>query len=308
MDVGIVGPRHPDVVKCRHCSGCYWLADAEEIGTVGPWRKKGPQGNPAWRAAQEVQEPAEEEYYVALEKNLAKNRHQERRLRVLAWWRHNDSLRDRPEHVPPASEAWRQNLEALARLLDENDEGDRLPKAEVLRELGNFESALEVLGRINSPRHRGVVRQLRDLCNRGDSYVRHLGFEECQDVGALIEIAKAKGGRRLSAIQALRDIGPHARAAVPLLVKVLGDSDVKIAFAAGDALCQIGNWAEQAFPILVTLLNDKRDMIRGMAAKLLGKSGPHARPTIPALRQALGDENCYVRLNAARALQSLDPL
>jgi hypothetical protein len=100
MDVGIVGPCHPAVVKCRHCSGCYWLADADEIGTVGPWGKKGPQGNSAWKAAQEVQEPAEEEYYLALEKNLARDRHQERRLRVLAWWRRNDALRDRSEQVP----------------------------------------------------------------------------------------------------------------------------------------------------------------------------------------------------------------
>jgi HEAT repeat protein len=284
------------------------LADAEVVGTVEPWGEEDPQGNPAWRAAQEVQEPAEEEYYLALEKHLARDRQQERSLRMLAWWRRNDALRYRSEHVPPASEAWSQNLEALARLLDENDEDDRLLKAEVLRELGIFESAKEVLSCISSSKHRSVVRQLRDLCDRGDSCVRHLGFEECQDVGVLIEIAKAKGDRRLSAIRALRDIGPHAQAAVPLLVEVLRDSDVEIAFAARDAICQIGNWAEQAFPVLAKLLNDKRDMIRGMAAKLLGESGPHAKPAIPALRKALGDANCYVRLCAARALQSLDPL
>jgi hypothetical protein len=209
-NVGMIGPRPPAVVKCRHCAECYWLADADEIGTVAPW--DGQPVDPAWRAAQEVEEPAEEDYDRALQKSLADDRRQERTLRMLAWWRRNDAFRSRPECVTSASEVWRRNLEALAGLLEDGDENDRLLKAEVLRELGQFQPAKELLSRVHSSEHRGVVRQLRNLCDRGDRCVRQLSFEESQDVGVLIEMAKAEGRRsRLLAIRAMREIGPHAR-------------------------------------------------------------------------------------------------
>jgi hypothetical protein len=306
-DVGMVGPRPPAVVKCRHCAECYWLADAKEIGTVAPWRGEGRPVDPAWRAAPEVEEPAEEEYYRALEKGLAKDRRQEGSVRVLAWWRRNDAFRSRPEPVTAAPEGWRRNLEALARLLDEGDENDLLMKAEVLRELGQFQPAKELLSRVGSSEYRGVARQLRDLCDRGDRCVRQLSFEESQDVDALIAMAKAGGTPRLPAVYALGEIGAAARPAVPVLVELLRDGDVETAFRAADALRKIGNWADRAFPVLVELLKDDRDMIRGMAAKLLGELGPHAEPAIPVLRGALADESCYVRVHAERALQALDP-
>jgi hypothetical protein len=51
-------------------------------------------------------------------------------------------------------------------------------KAEVLRELGKFESAKQVLSRAPSKDRTGVVRQLRSLCDAGDTCVRELHFSE----------------------------------------------------------------------------------------------------------------------------------
>jgi hypothetical protein len=307
--LGMMPPCPPTVVRCRHCAQYYWLAEARKVGTVAPWRGEDRQADPAWGAAREVKEPTEEEYYQALQGSLAKGSQQERTLRMLAWWRRNDGLRFHPAGGATASGGCRRNLEALARLLDEGDECDRLLKAEVLRELGEFEAAKGLLDRAGSALYRGAARQLRDLCNRADRSVRRLSFEESQDVGALIEMAtNTARGSRLSAIRALDQIGSHAREAVPLLVGLLRDKDVEVVFAAYDALCQIGNWAEQAAPVLVELLGDERDMVRGMAAKMLGESGPHAKSAIPALQSALEDESCYVRMNAERALRSLAPL
>jgi hypothetical protein len=171
-------PRPPAVVKCRHCGECYWLADAEKVGTFDPWRGEGQQVNPSWATAEEVQEPTEEEYYRAMEKGLATDPKQEKRLRVLAWWRSNDTFRDDPRAPavdnPSGSELWRKNLEALANLLHEADENDRLMKAEVLRELGEFELAKQVLGRIDSSKMAAVVRQVLSLCDSGDTRVREL--------------------------------------------------------------------------------------------------------------------------------------
>src|SRR6516162_9126298 len=91
--LGMMPPSPPAVVRCRHCARCYWLAESDEVGTVQAWGEEGQQVNPAWSAAREIEEPAEEEYYQALESNLAKDHQQERALRMLTWWCCNDALR-----------------------------------------------------------------------------------------------------------------------------------------------------------------------------------------------------------------------
>jgi HEAT repeat protein len=305
----MVPPRTPSIVACPRCQECYWLAEAEEIGTVERWCAEETQAIPAWSAASKVAEPTEEEYYLAIEKNLAKDREQQRTMRVLAWWRHNDAFRHSSAGASVGSDGWRENLEELARLLNGADETDRLLRAEVHRELGEFVLAKEHLSRVTSPEHRDTVRQLRDLCNRRDTRVRRLSFAEAHDLAALIEMVRTRGGKsRLPGIFALSDFGHDAATAIPVLVEALRDSDVETAFRAMDALCQIGGWADSAFPVLMDLLEDKRYMIRGMAAKYLSKSGPSAKPAIPALRKALSDASCYVRHYAECALRSLEAL
>jgi hypothetical protein len=152
-------PRPPEVVKCQHRGECYWLADAEEIGVVLQWgllrllreadrawaADQTLQEPAAWAAAQTIQQPAEEEYYQALDKGLAVDTQQDRTLRILAWWRRNDAHRYPTKkaaagNIVTVSTLCRGSLEALASLLDEADDDDCLMKAEVLRELGEFES------------------------------------------------------------------------------------------------------------------------------------------------------------------------
>src|SRR4051794_2450587 len=71
-------PRPPAVVKCGHCSRCYWLADAEKVGTLGPsWGGEDGPADPSWDDAAEVEEPNEEEYYSAIEGEIAKDRKRE---------------------------------------------------------------------------------------------------------------------------------------------------------------------------------------------------------------------------------------
>lgn len=173
-------PRPPVVVKCHHCGEFYWLAEAEEIGTTNPREGEGGEVNPAWADAQEVVEPTEEEYYQAIEKGFATNSGQERSLRVLAWWRRNDAFRDTAQaqvlEDANASGACRENLEALGKLLTGEEDNDRLMKVEVLRELGEFESAMQVLSRVTSPNLDGIVHQFQSLCEDRDTCVRELRF------------------------------------------------------------------------------------------------------------------------------------
>lgn len=172
-------PHPPAVVRCGQCKEVYWLAEAHEIGEVDRWSGEDP-ANPAWSAAPEVEEPEEQEYYRALDQGLASNSEEERTLRVLAWWRGNDPEREGADApAPRAQEAaarWKANLEALIGLVDEDDDGDRLMKAELFRQLGEFDRATAMLDRVSSPSVAGVVRQFRSLCEARDMRVRELRF------------------------------------------------------------------------------------------------------------------------------------
>jgi hypothetical protein len=50
-------------------------------------------------------------------------------------------------------------------------------RAEVLRELGEFDSAKEVLSRVTSTEYTAVVHQLRSWCETRDTWVRVLQFD-----------------------------------------------------------------------------------------------------------------------------------
>jgi HEAT repeat protein len=262
--------------------------------------------DPAWATAPGIKEPDETDYYDLLESGFARDRWREKRLRILTWWRRNDSFR-RPckPWEPFLSEQCRQNFEALLRLIGEDSEKGLLTKAEILREMAAFEAAAQTLQKVTSAKHRSTLRQLRDLCERQDSRVRELSFEESQDVDALIELVRTNAERRWEALRALEQIGPQARAAVPILVELLSSPDTELAFQARDALRPIGGWGDRALPTLIKLLTDDRYMARGMAAKLIGEIGPKARAAVPYLQGAIADENCYVRTLAEHALQSL---
>jgi hypothetical protein len=171
-------PQPPAVVKCQHCEKGYWLADAEKVGTVELWGAKNQKVNPEWTDAEEVEEPTEDEYYSAIEANLAKDQQQEKILRILAWWRRNDAFRDvrrTPGKVMiPASGACRHNMEALLKRIGQENDADRITKGEIFRELGQFDAAKEVLDSVVSEKYAAAVCQILLLCASEDTRVSEL--------------------------------------------------------------------------------------------------------------------------------------
>lgn len=174
-------PRPPAVVQCAHCDTAFWLADAEEVehrARSGAEPAPGPGGAPVARAV----EPTEEEYYEAIAKGLAADDGQLATLRLFAWWRSNEPLREHAGEEAAgnveASTRRRENLEALGPLLDDSEEPAALLKAEVLRELGRFEAAKECLSKITSRAWTGEVRQLAGLCVEGNTRVQRRESEK----------------------------------------------------------------------------------------------------------------------------------
>lgn len=171
-------PQPPEVVKCQRCKKCYWLKKAADMGEEDWFRGEGGQANPGGEAIPFVMEPDENSYYQAIDNGLAVSSKQKRHIRMLAWWRHNDPWRGNMQgRAPGFSAAGRANLEALMQLLDpagQPDENDRLMKAEILRELGEFAQASQVLAQVTSAQYAEVVRQMQQFCDAKDASVREL--------------------------------------------------------------------------------------------------------------------------------------
>jgi len=168
----------PAVVMCRHCARCYWLEAAERVDDEDAWRDATPPADPALAVVDYVREATEEEYFEAIDAGLAAGLVQERRLRILAWWRGNNAFRGQSAHPAGSHTAdparRRRNLLALVELLPGHADDVRVLKAEVLRELGEFQAAREILVQIRSGRKAGMARQIEVLCDRGDPCVRAL--------------------------------------------------------------------------------------------------------------------------------------
>ena len=65
-------------------------------------------------------------------------------------------------------------METLFGLLDEGRVDERLMNAELLRQLGEFETAKALLSTIEAPEYADAVAQIRGFCNLSDARVRLL--------------------------------------------------------------------------------------------------------------------------------------
>jgi hypothetical protein len=180
-------PLPPAVVGCEHCKRAYWLKDAKNIG-IRPYLDE---GKSEWSAVNELSEPSESGYYRAIKHKLAADKNQERFLRIQAWWRRNDRFRNNRDMMSDGKAAskseadptsctpeCRENLEALAKLLDKNDPSEALMIAEIKRELGEFDHAKKLLDAVQIDDLQVVVSQIRSRCERRDAAVCELRFKK----------------------------------------------------------------------------------------------------------------------------------
>ncbi len=109
-------------------------------------------------------------------------------------------------------------------------------------------------------------------------------------VPALMEVMKDKTSKTglLNAVNAIRGIGPTAKAAAPLLAEALKDNDLVVRYAAFSALLEFGPAAKGAVTALSDLLKNDDWQIRGDAIEVLGRIGSASKPAIPAIIECLG--------------------
>jgi hypothetical protein len=127
-------PSNQWLVKCPVCTGLFFVDEAVEVG----------QGFDAAKGKEPVLAPAEKELIGFLAENVL-SKDKEIFLRIRVWWSANHTWRIAAIAESAFSEVQAQNLNALYRLLDESEPGQRILKAEIARELGEFEQCLALL-------------------------------------------------------------------------------------------------------------------------------------------------------------------
>lgn len=135
-------PDEPWLVKCPHCSTLVWIYEQRQVGEIEPWGAGG-QGVKNFKDARPASAPTFSEYSAFLSDGVD-DREKERYVRLRAWWAGNDSRRD-GVHFKPLTDVETANLRELSALLNEQEDNDRLMKAEALRELGMFGEAESLL-------------------------------------------------------------------------------------------------------------------------------------------------------------------
>jgi hypothetical protein len=127
-------PNHPWLVRCPVCSGLFWVDEAVEVDA----------GFDAAKGKQQVLAPSENDVLGFLS-GPALPRDKELYVRVGAWRSANDAWRRNPNATPAFSKDQEQNLKALSEMLDEKEPNQRILKAEIARELGEFDNCLGLL-------------------------------------------------------------------------------------------------------------------------------------------------------------------
>jgi hypothetical protein len=151
----------------------FWEDECEEVGQVSPWDESKQSERTDLEYAVE---PAEPDYQRALAAGMASTPEKQRYLRTRLWWAANDSLRSGLVERTP--EFWTEqivgNLRAIAELLDGGDAEARLMRAEVFRELGEFDRAASVLTTSFPREFTPAVQAIRTLVEQRDRYVRQI--------------------------------------------------------------------------------------------------------------------------------------
>ena len=152
----------------------------------------------------------------------------------------------------------------------------------------------------------------------------------------IADLKDADAAMRLDAADELNEIGPPAKAAVPLLLRAASDQEDEIRLAVLNALIRIDPTAQGVLPVLLDAAKDRCPAMRLAAVRSLKERDPKTdgvlptlvastkdpcedvriaaisgldrvgKSAIPCLSEALRDKSFVVRTSAAMALMRMD--
>jgi hypothetical protein len=164
-------PDLPQFACCETCHAFFWLKDVpyKELP-----RSYGSEEIPAGEDIPYIQQPSAEEFAEAITLKCYRNPEEEEYLRRHLWWELNNKFRGGRKGEMADQTLFVENLKALIRLKQSAEPQDLLMLAEMHRELGLFDEALELLKNVKEDRLKSIVRQFREKIKQKDRMVFRL--------------------------------------------------------------------------------------------------------------------------------------
>jgi hypothetical protein len=154
-----------------------------------------------------------------------------------------------------------------------------------------------------------IIPQLTDAMfhDTNDSRIRLALIDQLNSLPGVQIYFTVAEGRRTMAAAALGEIGSHAKAAIPDLIKVLKGSDPAPRAGAASALGKIHSEPETIIPLLVGLLDDPQDGVPEGAATALGQFGSLSKAAVPKLLELSKVPDKDLQVAVSIALKQIDP-
>jgi hypothetical protein len=170
-------PSQPLLAICPFCGVKLWIDEQEEVGSIDPWSNDTNDYN-----SKPYTVPLLKDYIEVLE-SYPLNREKEKYLRRRVWWASNDIRRETNKHPFTSDET--KNLHSLLVLLDESSDEERLMKAEILRELGDFKKSIDMLSAPFPVEMFRTVNNIKYLANQKCDIVRVVNFQGQESRGEI---------------------------------------------------------------------------------------------------------------------------
>ena len=176
-------PIYPELVECPHCHSVLWIEDQEIIGRRYEYFM--PLSlclSPKKRFREEMRRKNQkrpidlsaDDYYRYLDTVLLEP-DREVYVRKYLWRLENDRRRyDRCKKYRHYSKREKRNMLVLERILDDSEDINRLIKAEIHRELGDFDQTLVHLRKPFKEKFNIAAERIRALAKAGERCVRTL--------------------------------------------------------------------------------------------------------------------------------------
>jgi hypothetical protein len=180
-DGKLEGPMLPDVPeqgKCRNCKGIITIDETARVGQhlFDPKETEWEEGEDTPENRRAVLEampllPMTGTDYIRLIEETNPQGDVLIDLRMKAMWAFNDNQRRKKKQPQPTGKR-RRNMEALLELVGDATDHDRLTSANLLRSLGRFDEARELLSAPLKEELAPVAKRFLELIEKGDWGVR----------------------------------------------------------------------------------------------------------------------------------------
>jgi hypothetical protein len=166
-------PEFPNLTKCKKCDTILCLSEMKEVGTCDVWGEK---CKKEWKNADRAEFLDVSDLFRFLEMDIVKNdKEKEKIVRQRIWWTFNDRLRNNKEIFVQENDEvlWEQNCRRLVELFDTTDVNQKIMTAELHRNLGEFESCMELINSLDS-NFDWLIEKFKTECENGNKLLMKL--------------------------------------------------------------------------------------------------------------------------------------